>query len=115
MGLAAIYNVPDDARSLAHFAFINRMSHQSIAAAIFTQTNGANIPLPVLDPIPLGNALRTWLVQHQQTHNQQNAILGILGNDLTDVDFTKPEQVSAWIKLHADEHTQAHNILSLGL
>jgi len=115
MGLAAIYNVPDDARSLAQFAFINKMSHQAIATAIREQTNGATIPLPVLDPMPLNDALRTWLIQHQQTHNQQNAILGISGNDLSDVDFTKSEQVSAWIKLHADEHTQAHNILQLGL
>lgn len=111
MSLASVYNVPKDARSLAEFAFNNRLSHLSIAQAIQTKT-GVILSLPVLDPMPVFD-LQNWAVQHQAVHNAMNGVLGLEGNDLTDVNWEKPEEVESWIRLHADEHYKASQVLGI--
>lgn len=111
MTLATLYNIPNDENSLAEFSFTNADEHTKIARAVLTNY-AVTLPLFVLDPVPLFD-MGAWLYQHQQAHNQQNSVLGIAGNDLTDVDFTSPDQIANWIQLHVAEHIQAANILRL--
>lgn len=110
--LANLYNVFNDIKGMQQFSFSNADLHTRQNAAILAQY-GVDLSSYVLDPIPLETALPNWLQTHQEIHNQVNQVLGIAGNDLTDVDFSKPDQVSSWIWLHAQEHLQASNKLGL--
>lgn len=109
-GLAGIYNVPDDPKTLAVWSFNHASHHQQINAAIFSQY-GIALPGYVLDPFVPGDT--SWIYSHQTMHNNQDAVLGIEGYDLTDVDFNDQGQLAGWIFLVADEHRQASAILGL--
>ena len=111
MSLAALYNVPKTAQGVAEFAFNNRMSHLTINQAI-QAAGGGVIALPVLDPIPLDD-IQNWAQQHQILHDAMNSVLGLEGNDLTDVDWHNLQQVEAWIRLHAQEHFRASEKLGV--
>lgn len=110
--IAALFNIPGDADSLGWFSFQNAASHAGIAAAVKTQLAVVLVQYP-LDPMPLGEALGGWLYNHQSMHDQQNAVLGIAGNDLTTFDIKDRSQVVNWIQLHAEEHRQAESLLGL--
>ena len=110
--LAGLYNDIVDDQSLQHFSFINADQHTQIIDAIARKYNVA-LPVYILDPISTNNPAN-WLYTHQAAHNDMNAILGIAGNDLTDVDFKNKEQVASWVWLHAQEHYQASNKLGIG-
>jgi hypothetical protein len=73
---------------------------------------GATLTTYVLDPIA-GFDRDNWLRRHQTAHNDMNEVLGIAGNDLSDVDFKNPKELQAWINLHAQEHLQANDILRI--
>lgn len=111
MALATLYNVPGTENEMNVFSFNNQAEHVKIAQALFTNFS---IPVPtfVLDPLPV-NDPGTWLQQHQTLHNIMNGTLGTNSNDLTDVSFKDPKQLSEWIWLHAQEHFQAADILRL--
>ena len=112
--LATLYNIPRDLNGLNQMGFVNADLHTRINLAIQQQT-GRALPYYVLDPIPPdGDSLQAWLQRHQDIHNQMDAILGIAGNDISDVDFSKPDQVASWIWLHAQEHFQANLKLGIG-
>lgn len=111
MALATLYNVPSSANELNVFSFSNQNEHVKIAAAFQLQVS-VTTPQFVLDPIPL-NDMGVWLQQHQVLHNIMNGLLGTNSNDLTDVNFRDPSQLSEWIWLHAQEHYQAADILRL--
>lgn len=111
MALPTLLNQPQSLDDLSVFSFENNNSHVKIADGIRALAQ-VTLPFYVLDPIP-EKEIGTWLYNHQAAHNAQNAILGITGNDLTDVDFNKPDQLAAWIANHFDEHYQAHQILGL--
>lgn len=110
--LAGFYNTPDDEQSLKWFSFINQDSHQRIVDQIYTNT-GDNLQVYPMDPIPLFD-ISAWAYNHQNMHNDMNAVLGFAGNDLTDVDFSRPDLIRNWIWLHAIEHVQAENALGIG-
>lgn len=111
MALATLYNVPSNGNEMNVFSFSNRDEHNKIAAS-FLANYGVTVPDFVLDPIPLFD-MGVWLQQHQVLHNIMNGVLGTNSNDLTDVNFRDPSQLSEWIWLHAQEHYQAGNLLSL--
>ena len=110
--LANLYNTWKDDAGLQRFSFSNNDEHLSINRAILARFNQL-LPVYVLDPINTHDP-NTWLNVHQIVHNLQNQILGIVGNDLSDVDFQNPEQMASWVWLHAQEHYQASNILGIG-
>lgn len=56
-----------------------------------------------------------WLLQHQEQHNLQNAILGIGGQDLSILDFNDRKSIDAWTYLHWTEHQSAVTILGMGI
>ena len=109
--LASLFNVPRTDRELAQFSFANNDEHIKIATALQNQ-KGIYIPSYILDPI-LPENKDQWLNAHQDIHNYIDNALGIVGNDLSEVDFNNPGQVASWIWLHAQEHYQAANILGL--
>src|SRR6266851_7962419 len=103
MSLAGLYNLdPKDPASLMRWSFANMAEHFKIQRAIFDK-HKLNLPLFPLDPIPLFD-LVSWGVSHQAMHAGANAVLKLPGNDLTTVDFTKPEDIVVWVQLHASEH-----------
>lgn len=110
--IAALFNIPTDPATLLQFSFHNRDQHELVADKIRRNT-GVSIPLFPIDPIVI-NDFENWLYTHQAMHNSVNAALNVAGNDLTNVDPEKPEQLAAWIRLHASEHVQWGNILGIG-
>jgi len=111
MSVANLFNIPGDEASLSQFSFANAAEHHKIAQALFDDL-GIHIDVFILDPLPIFDP-GTWLYQHQQAHNIQNAALGIAGNDLTTVDLKDKGQFAAWINLHAQEHRDAARLLAL--
>ncbi len=110
--IAALFNIPTDEVTLLRFAFHNRDAHDLAVGAIRKNT-GITLPQYPIDPIDR-NDFKSWLYTHQSMHNSVNAALGLTGNDLTEVDPDKAEQMSVWIQDHANEHLQWGNILGIG-
>ena len=110
--IAALYNIPTDPKTLARFAFHNRDAHVLVIDAIFKKT-GLVLPSYPLDPIVM-NDFKNWLYNHQAMHNSVNTVLGLAGNDLTDVDPRQPAQLTSWVQLHASEHLSWGNELGIG-
>jgi hypothetical protein len=110
MGLATIYETPTD-ETLPVWSFSHAANHLDINRFILRRT-GAVMPSFVLDPFD-PNDPASWLELHQVMHQQQNAILGISGYDLSDVDWGDPASLGAWISQHAIEHSQANQILGI--
>ena len=115
MSLAALWNIPQTEEQLAQWSFVNSAAHIDIVRVIFERT-GVALDTFVLDPFdPRDEAsFQPWLYQHQAMHQQMDAILGIAGYDLTDVDFNNPGLLAGWVQSHATEHQQAGQILNLG-
>ena len=115
MTIAGLYNIPVTEPQLAQWSFDNATAHADIVRLIF-QNYGQQLDTYVLDPFdPQDESqMQAWLYQHQIMHQQMDAILGIAGYDLTDVDFTNQGILAGWIASHANEHVQAGQILGLG-
>lgn len=110
--IAALYNVPSTMSELNSWAFAHAAHHRDINRAIY-QLTGTVLTEDILDPIN-PNEIGVWLYQHQQMHDQFEAVLGIAGYDLLDVDWQNPDELGGWILLHATPHQQAANILKIG-
>jgi len=102
--LANLFNVPAQATDFLVFSFANQDLHRRVNDKILAVT-GIRPPDYILDPINPGDP--SWLYLHQAIHAAQNSVLGIAGNDLSDVDFNNPAQLASWIYLHANEHLQS--------
>lgn len=109
--LASLYNIPRDYQGLNQFSFANADHHTQVFNSILSKYS-INLTVYLIDPIPLNN-LGVWLYNHQQMHDLQNAVLGIAGNDFTDLDFSKPDESANWFYLHAIEHYQAAQALGI--
>lgn len=105
MTLASLYNLPNTPTSRATWSFANADLHTRINQRLKHVAN-LDLTYRILDPMPEGDA-KSWLQLHQQTHIEQNAALGIIGNDLSDVDFKNENQLRAWLWLHFQEMSQA--------
>lgn len=111
MGLASIENTPTDQPTTDDWAFSHMAHHRDINRKIF-ELHGIEIPEYNLDPFNATDTV-TFAYQHQEMHNDQNAVLGIAGNDLTDVQWQDQEQRASWIQLNFLEHLQANQILGV--
>ena len=111
MSLATLQNVPLNEQAFLMFSFVNADEHAKIVnkARDLLQVD---LPSYILDPISFDD-LQGWLQRHQQAHNEMDAVLGIRGADLTEVDLENPAQLAAWIWQHSQEHIQAATILRL--
>jgi hypothetical protein len=111
-GLADLYNVPTTDSERALWSFAHMAHHRDINAKIYLLIKVA-LPEYILDPID-ANDTGQWEYQHQLMHDNQNQILGIVGQDLTGVDWKDQRLLTAWVWLNASEHYQASNILEIG-
>ena len=109
--LANLYNPFTDQKSLDQFSFNNLDEHRKIVSAARVRYN-VSLPLYVIDPLPQWD-FPAWAYRHQFMHNAQNQLLGIAGNDLTTLDFSRQDEIDSWIALHAQEHYQANSILGI--
>lgn len=112
MSLASLFNRPTNESDTLRWAFSNSAEHAKIIRAIRQQLNITTLQTFILDPIPAHDK-NSWLLRHQVVHNQMNAVTGVNGNDLSVVDFNNPEELQAWIDLHAQEHYQTNAILGI--
>ena len=111
-GLANLFNVPRSDAERAAWSFSHMAHHRDINAAIYRLIKVA-LPEYILDPVDESDTGQ-WESQHQLMHDNQNAVLGISGQDLTGVDWKNPELLTAWIFLNSNEHYQASEILLIG-
>lgn len=111
MPLADLIVPPSRPDLLNLFSFANQDQHRLINAAIF-QKNGMTLAEYVLDPIA-GREFEEWLDLHQQMHNNQNAVLGIQGYNLSDVNWKDVSQLEEWTAMHYQEHNAAALILGI--
>ena len=111
MSLAILRIAPDikDPRSIDAFSFSNQDEHQRLVRAIAAQ-GGAPLTIYPLDPIPVYAAV-FWAQLHQQAHNDLSNALGTALYDISDVNFTNPDQAEAWAFLHYNMHQDAANAL----
>lgn len=112
MTVASLYNIPRDQKGMNQFSFANQDQHRQIIDRI-SALYGKNLTEYVIDPIDISDP-GAFLYQHQQMHNDMDAVLGIAGNDFTDLDFRQVDQVTAWIQQHANEHYLAAAKLGIG-
>ena len=110
--IASLYNVPGTPEEMGIWSFAHAAHHRDINRVIFQKLN-VQLPEFVLDPLDLDN-VQNWIYLHQLMHNNQDALLGISGYDLTDVSFDDENQFAGWIWLNASEHYQAANTLEIG-
>lgn len=110
--IAALYNVPGNMAELNTWAFAHAAHHRDINRKIYA-LNGTSLIENNLDPIN-PNDLGVWLYQHQQMHDQFEAVLGIAGYDLLDVNWQNQDELAGWVLLNANSHQQAADILKIG-
>lgn len=102
MALADIFNVPNTDQEMSQWSFAHMDHHRRINAAILA-SNNVVLPEYILDPVNLADPVAFGL-QHQEMHNNTDAILGISGYDLTEVDWSDDGQRAGWIWLNAQLH-----------
>lgn len=111
-GIANLYNVPGNDAERAQWAFAHMAHHRDINRTIY-ELISVSLPEFILDQINVADT-GFWEYQHQQMHDNQNAILGIAGFDLTGLNWNKQNELAGWIYLNSTEHFQASNILGIG-
>lgn len=111
-GVAGIYNVPSTQDELNTWAATHATHHLLIIQTIERLT-GIQLQQYVLDPLDPRDP-ESWLLQHQFMHNQMDAILGIGGYDLLNVNIKDRNEFAGWVWLNANEHYQASNALEIG-
>ena len=111
MGLASIENVPSSNESLAEWSFAHMAHHRDVARVIYEKYSLA-IPEYVIDPLNV-NDLGLFGFQHQTLHNDVNFVLGVSGNDLSEINWSDPGEREGWIFLNFTEHQAWANILGV--
>ena len=111
-GLASISNVPLNDDDRAHWAFVHMAHHRDINRRIYELVGVALVEY-ILEPIDPDNT-GIWEYQHQIMHDNQNALLGISGNDLTGINWRDTNLLAGWIFLNQNEHYQAAATLEIG-
>lgn len=111
MAIAALYNIPTIPRELDDWSFDHMVHHRDVNDQIFLAT-GIRIDEYVLDPVD-PHDLGQWEYQHQAMHQAVNAVLGISGFDLSDVDFLHTDKLAGFIIQNAVEHRQWADIVGI--
>lgn len=111
-GIGGLYNVPSTAQELQTWSFIHAAHHVDINRILYQLLN-VTLDGYVLDPFDPDQA-GDFLQNHQIMHRQMDDFLGIAGYNLLTVDMQDKGQFANWVRLNADEHFKAANILGLG-
>ena len=109
--LPILYNIPRDKRDWDIWSLSHQASHTKIAQKIIS-IGGPSLTVYQLDPMNLSD-FSSFLNRNQQAHNDMLGVLGISGADLQQLDPRNDNQLRAWIALHAQEHRQAEQALSV--
>jgi hypothetical protein len=109
--LPFLFDITASDASLEQFFFWNAQDHIEISQAIQAQKS-VNLFHRVLDPVDK-DAIDGWMELHQQSHNDINQVLGLSGNDLSDLDFSNHARVREWMNLHAQEHQAMRQTLKI--
>ena len=111
MALATLLNIPQTEEEQKVWAFAHQDQHVKIVNALFQKNSSVVLPIYILDPMPTGTDMETWLSLNQAAHGDFSSVLGLENNDLSTVDWKQPDQVSSWIRLHFQSHYDAQNAL----
>ena len=113
--IASLFNVPGTEPELETWSFAHAAHHRDVNRILY-QIFKVVLPEYVLDPFNPKDQdnFQNWLYQHQNIHQATDAILGVSGFDLTDVDWSKDNERAGWIYLNSNEHFQWANLLELG-
>lgn len=110
--LAQILFPPPTEQGLNEWMFHHVQHHRAIISAA-RASRGAVLAEQMIFPYSPRDK-DNWLELHQDMHNDMNGLLGISGNDLSEVDFGNRKQREAWHSLHYFEHLAAATSLGLG-
>ena len=92
MAIAALYNIPGTPDETSEWSFAHMAHHHDLNRVIYQKFKIA-LPEYVLDPLNPKD-MQQWLYQHQVMHQNQDAVLGIEGFDLLDVNWEDRDFVS---------------------
>lgn len=112
MPIAGLAVVPKTSEELALWSFEHQAHHRDIIRVLY-QRFTVVLDEFILDPFN-PNELDSWIYQHQFMHQQMDAVLGIAGFDLSELDWSDPVVLGNWINANQSEHYQAGQILGLG-
>lgn len=112
MSLAGLAVVPKTPEELGTWSFEHMAHHRDIIRVLYQQFSLVLTEF-ILDPFN-PNELDLWVYQHQFMHQQMDAVLGIVGFDLSQLDWADPVVLGNWINANQSEHYQAGQILGLG-
>lgn len=110
--LATLNSLPATPEEFATWSFSHSSHHRDIIRVIY-QTTSQRLDEYVLDPFNIDD-MGNWPYLHQVMHQQFNAVLGLAGFDLSEVDWRDDDLIRSWINQHANEHYRAGAILGLG-
>jgi len=110
--LAGVLNVPHTDDDWNWFSYQHRLSHDRIRQAIKAKY-GYNLTDYQTDPIDKNNMI-LFLQNNASLHTDMNGVLHLPGIDLYDTDLTKPNEKSAWVYYHWQEHASAESALGIG-
>lgn len=102
MAVADLVTVPSTPEELAQWSFAHMAHHRDVIAYI-RRVNKVLLPEYVLDPVDT-SPNSAWGDNHQVEHNNNDAILGVDGFDISDVDWKNPDQLASWVWLHYRLH-----------
>lgn len=106
MALFSLLNRPFvSEKEKEYWSWAHWQHHLEIAQAIQAQF-GSNLTLYPLYPIPIKN-LDSWLLRHQQYHDDMNSVLGLNGVDLQTVNFKQEKEAKIWVQFNFNEHRDA--------
>jgi hypothetical protein len=94
--------------------FSNAASHRDIIRRV-QETKGIKLveyPLEPFDPSDAGQ-LADFLNNHQDMHQAMDRALGLASYNLSEVDWTSPDDLAQWISLHFIEHQAASALLGV--
>lgn len=114
MALASLQEIPKSALEFAEWSFAHAAHHRDIIRVIYRDYGGARLDEYVLDPFDPRGSTEVWAENHAAMHNAMDAVLGIAGYNLSEVDWTDERSLGDWLSAHFNEHYQAGQILGLG-
>jgi hypothetical protein len=59
--------------------------------------------------------MQDFLLEHQEMHNEMDAIANVQGSDLQDIDFKDKKKLDAWFYLQYIEHQSVAQFLGGGI
>lgn len=116
MSLAQLQFPSPTPTGLEEWAQAHAQHHRAIITAM-EEARDIKLPERLIYPVNFEDpaSVAVFLREHQAAHNDFQAILGIQGNDIANVDFTNKGEREAWFFLHLTSHIAAASSLGLAI